>query len=235
VAAWLLAQALFLPIGLYAQVYRYRKVSGPVQRQQTKWVALAMGLSLVVAVAGFMSPLVFLDPSHPFFVWGALIVVPVMLLLPLSIAVAILRHRLFDIDLLISRTVTYTLLTLVLGTVYAATVLVLVQILNQVNANSRLAVAISTLLVVALFQPLRRRVQDRVDRRFNRRRHDAAKNIQAFASQLRQELDLDTVSAKLLTVVDATMQPTRTSLWLRPADPNLSPPDGRDQHRPGPT
>jgi hypothetical protein len=216
VAVWLLAQVLFLPIGLCTGLPVSQGVR-PVQRQQTKWVALAMGLGLVVAIAGVIGPLLFLDPSHPFFIWSLLIFLPSILLLPLSIAVAILRHGLFDIDHLISRTVTYTLLTLMLGTVYAVAVLVLGQVLTPVNPNSTLAVAVSTLVVVALFQPLRRRLQDRVDRRFNRRRHDAAKTIQAFNSRLRQEVDLDTVSAEVLAVVDQTMQPTLIALWLRPA------------------
>jgi hypothetical protein len=117
IAAWTLAQLVFVPAGLYAQVYRYRHVSGPVQRQQTKWVALAMGLALVAALLGFVGPASFVDPSHPFFLWSVFILEPVFLLLPFSIAVAILRHRLFDIDRLISRTVTYAVLTIVLGTV----------------------------------------------------------------------------------------------------------------------
>jgi hypothetical protein len=138
------------------------------------------------------------------------------MLFPVSVAVAILRHRLYDIDRLLSRTLTYGLLIVVLGVVYAGAVILLGQVLNPRGGDSALAVAASTLLVAALFQPLRRRIQDMVDRRFNRRRYDAAKTIEAFATRLREHLDLDTLSAELLGVVDQTMQPTKASLWFRP-------------------
>jgi hypothetical protein len=137
------------------------------------------------------------------------------LLFPASIAIAILRHHLYDIDRLLSRTLTYGLLSVVLGILYAGAVVILGQLLNPQGGDSWLAVAASTLLVAALFQPLRRRIQDLVDRRFNRRRYDAAKTIEAFATRLREQLDLDALSTELLGVVDQTMQPTKASVWLR--------------------
>ena len=139
-------------------------------------------------------------------------------LLPLATGAAILRYRLYDIDRIVSRTVAYGLLTLVLGGGYAAVALVLGQLLGR---DSSLAVAGATLAVAALFQPARRRVQAAVDRRFNRRRHDAARIIEGFGARLRDEIDLDTLTAEVLAVADQTMQPTRSSLWLRPAPRGL--------------
>ena len=142
-----------------------------------------------------------------------------MVLVPVGAAVAILRHRLYDIDRIISRTVAYGLLTALLGLVYVAGVFVLGRLLNPVDGSSTLAVAASTLVVAALFQPARRRVQDAVDRRFNRARYDAARTVETFSARLRDEIDLDTLAAELLAVVDQTMQPTQVSLWLRPLGP----------------
>jgi hypothetical protein len=210
-----LVWSVFAGAGVYAQVYRYRHVSGPVQRQQTKWVALPLGLLLLLVLFGVFIPTLVGAPSAWIF-WALLAEVAVMLLLPASIAVAILRHHLYDIDRLLSRTLTYGLLTIVLGILYAGAVVLLGQALNPQDGDSTLAVAASTLLVAVLFQPLRRRIQAAVDRRFNRRRYDAAKTIEAFSTRLREQLDLDTLSAELLAVVDQTMQPTEASLWLRP-------------------
>jgi hypothetical protein len=206
----------FWGAGIYAQAYRYRHVAGPVQRQQTKWVTLSLGLIFSVLALGFVIPSLFIDTANPWFAWAALATLPVVLLFPASVAVAILRHRLYDIDRLLSRTLTYGVLTVVLGTVYAGAVVLLGQALNPSGGDSTLAVAASTLLVAALFQPLRRRIQDSVDRRFNRRRYDAANTIDDFSNRLREQVDLDTLSAELLGVVDQTMQPTKASLWLRP-------------------
>jgi hypothetical protein len=133
-------------------------------------------------------------------------------LLPLATGAAILRYRLYDLDRIISRTVAYGLLTALLGGSYALVALGLGQLLGH---NSSLVVAAATLAVAALFQPARRRIQRLVDRRFNRGRHDAATTIAAFSTRLRDQVDLDTLSSEMLAVVDQTMQPTQTSLWLR--------------------
>jgi hypothetical protein len=133
--------------------------------------------------------------------------------LPVAIGAAILRYRLYDLDRIISRTLAYGLLTLLLGGAYAGVVLGLGQLLGR---DSSLVVAVATLMVAAAFQPARRRIQQVVDRRFNRRRYDTARTIQAFSARLRQQVDLDTLSAELLAVVDQTMQPTQVALWLRP-------------------
>jgi hypothetical protein len=142
----------------------------------------------------------------------------VIAFLPVAAGIAILRYRLYEIDRLINRTLVYGLLTVLLGAVYAAVVLVLGQVFGGIGAEPpSWVVAAATLTVAALFQPARHRVQQVVDRRFNRRRYDAARTVEGFSSRLREELDLDTLSAELLAVVDQTMQPTTASLWLRPS------------------
>jgi hypothetical protein len=213
-----LVWSVFWAAGLYAQAHRYRHVSGPVQRQQTKWVALTLGLLSLVMLFGIFIPGLFVT-SLAWFFWATLAMLAVLPLFPASVAVAILRHHLYDIDRLISRTLVYVLLTVVLGLGYAVVVLTLGQLFGGVTTNPpSWAVAGATLAVAALFQPARRRIQQAVDRRFNRRRYSAAKTIEAYSARLREEVDLDTLSAELLAVVDQTMQPTAASLWLRPPD-----------------
>jgi asparagine N-glycosylation enzyme membrane subunit Stt3 len=142
--------------------------------------------------------MLFVDTASTWFVWALPALMLVFFLFPASVAVAILRHHLYDIDRLLSRTLTYGALTLVLGIVYAGAVVMLGQVLNFRGGDSSLAVAASTLLVAGLFQPLRRRIQDSVDRRFNRRRYDTAQMIAIFSARLRDEVDLDTLRAELL-------------------------------------
>jgi len=140
--------------------------------------------------------------------------------LPVAAGIAILRYRLYDIDRLINRTLVYGLLTVLLAGVYAGAVLVLGQLFGGLRAEPpSWVVAGAILAVAALFQPARRRIQAVVDRRFNRRKYNAAQTIQAFSTRLRDQVDLDTLSRELLAVVDQTMQPTRVSFWLRPPPP----------------
>jgi hypothetical protein len=135
-----------------------------------------------------------------------------------AVGIAVVRYRLYEIDRLINRTLVYGLLTALLAGVYAGTVLVLGQVFGGVTRDPpSWVVAAATLAVAALFQPARRRIQAAVDRRFNRRKYNAAKTVEAFSVRLRDEVDLDTLSAELLAVVDQTMQPTTASLWLRPS------------------
>jgi hypothetical protein len=187
-------------------VVRFRRATG-VERQQLRWVAFAAALTAVAVLV-----LVALIPTAEPVVLGWATVVCVTLL-PLATGVAILRYRLYDLDRLVSRTLAYGLLTVLLGGGYALVVLGLGQLLGR---DSSLVVAAATLAVAAAFHPARRRVQAAVDRRFDRRRYDAARTIAAFSARLRQQLDLDTLGGELLTVADQTMQPTRLSLWLRP-------------------
>jgi hypothetical protein len=130
----------------------------------------------------------------------------------------VVRYRLYEIDRIINRTLVYGLLTALLGAVYGGVILILGQLFGGISAKPpSWAVAGATLAAAALFQPTRRRIQQAVDRRFNRRRYDAAKTIEAFSARLRDQIDLDTLSAELLAVVDQTMEPTRVWLWLRPS------------------
>jgi hypothetical protein len=136
--------------------------------------------------------------------------------IPVAVGLAILRYRLYDIDRVINRTLVYALLTAVLGLGYAGVVLALGQVFGGVGGNPpSWAVAGATLAMAALFQPLRQRIQHDVDRRFNRRRYDTARTIEAFSARLRNQVDLDTLTDELLAVIDQTMQPTQASVWLR--------------------
>jgi hypothetical protein len=189
-------------------VMRFRRARG-VERQQLRWLAWGAALAAAALLAA-MAALVF-ESSGSNLLNIALGVCAV--LLPLATGAAILRYRLYDLDRIVSRTLAYGLLTLLLGSAYAAVVLGLGQLLPQ---DSSLVVAGATLAVAAAFQPARRRVQDLVDRRFNRHRYDAAVTIQSFSARLRQQVDLDALTAELLAVVDQTMQPTQATLWLRP-------------------
>ncbi len=194
-------------VGAASLVVRFRHARA-VERQQLRWVALAaapLALMVPIVVAGLaMGSPGLLDELL------AVCVAP----MPLAIAAAILRYRLYDLDRIISRTLAYGLLTLLLGGGYAGVVLGLGQLLGR---DSPLVAAGATLAVAALFQPARRRIQRAVDRRFNRRRHDAAQTIQTFSARLRQQIDLESLTGELLAVVEATMQPTNASLWLRPS------------------
>jgi hypothetical protein len=216
-AANVLAQAVAIGVilgGGASLVVRYRRARG-VERLQLRWVTLAAVLTGVAMVVYA----VLLGLGSRLADW---ISAGATIFLPLATGAAILRYRLYDLDRIVSRTVAYTLLTLLLGAGYAVVVLGLGRLLPQ---GSSLVVAAATLAVAAAFQPARRHVQAVVDRRFNRRRHDAATTIEGFGTRLRDQVDLDTLTADLLAVVDQTMQPTQTSLWLRtPREPPRTPP-----------
>jgi hypothetical protein len=190
-------------------VGRFRHARG-VERLQLRWVALAAVLVGLGAVGVLFSLAVGGSAAGTLFglAVGCCLVVP-----PVATGAAVLRYRLYDLDRIVSRTLAYGLLTLLLGGGYALVVLGLGQLLGR---DSPLVVAAATLAVAALFQPARRRIQQAVDRRFNRRRHNTAERIAAFGDRLRQQVDLDTLTVELLAVVDETMQPTRAELWLRP-------------------
>ena len=191
-------------------VVRFRRARG-VERQQLKWLAYAGALAVLGFPLLVAAEVVIRAPELVADVATAVLILPI----PVAVSVAVLRYRLYDIDRLINRTLVYGLLTALLGAVYAGVVLGLWQRFGGLErpAPSWL-VATATLTVAALFQPARRRIQQAVDRRFDRRKYDAAKTIEAFSTRLREQIDLDTLSAELLTVVDHNMQPTTASLWL---------------------
>jgi hypothetical protein len=202
----LVVTALAVAVAAGSLVVRFRRAQG-VERQQLRWVASAAGLAVpgaAVALGGLAVG------ATAVVTWA---ISACFAVLPLAIGAAILRYRLYDLDHILSRTLAYGLLTLLLGGGYALVVLGLGQLLGR---ESPLVVAAATLAVAALCQPARHRVQAVVDRRFNRRRHDTTRIIEGFGTRLRDQVDLDTLTADLLAVVDQTMQPTQASLWLRP-------------------
>ena len=198
--------------GVAAVVVRFRRARGD-ERQQLKWFAFAGSLFCGAFLAG---PVIWSIPALGS-LWQVIFLLAVGSL-PVATGIAILRYRLYDIDLLINRTLVYGLLTGTLGGGYFGGVVLLQLLFSPLTGGSGLAVAATTLLVAALFRPARSRIQDAVDRRFNRRKYDAAKTIEAFSARLRQQTDLDTLTEELLAVVRETMQPARVSLWLRPAE-----------------
>jgi hypothetical protein len=208
---WLVT-ALGLPVAAGSLVLRFRRARG-VERQQLRWLVLAAALAasvLAVTVLALSVGLLGATGDEVLLGWVSAVVLGLM---PLATGAAILRYRLYDLDRIISRTVAYGLLTLLLGGGYVLVVLALGQLLGR---DSSLVVAAATLAVAAVFQPARRRIQGAVDRRFNRHRYDAARTIQGFSTRLREQVDLDALTSELLVVADQTMQPTRLSIWLRP-------------------
>ncbi len=201
------------------QMYRYRYVSSPKQRQQTKWVVFGVAIASL-EIAGIALLEVFSPLVHSGFGYQLLNGVgytSALLLGSLSFAIAILRSRLYDIDIIINRTLVYGTLTGTLALVYVGLVIGLQALLRGIiSQDNSVAIVISTLAIAALFQPLRHRLQRVIDRRFYRSKYDAARILAAFSSTLRQEVDLDQLREDLVAVVEETMQPTFVSLWLRP-------------------
>jgi hypothetical protein len=218
-AVWLGA----LGTAIYSQVYRYGRTASSAQRQQIKWVVF--GIS--AALAGFLGISLMLgvfapEPTSPgallaYLIGNTFLSYLAILLIPISIGVAVLRYHLFDIDLIINRTLVYVTLTVVLAVFYEGMIVVLQHFFHVLTGQeSQVAVVASTLTIAAMFEPLRRRIQGLVDRRFYRRKYDAARTLEAFSAKLRNETDLDALNGELVSVVRETMQPAHVSLWLRP-------------------
>jgi hypothetical protein len=222
-ADFLIPLFAFLVFSLFAQVYRYRQVSTPLQRQQTKWVMFAVIVallgSIILVLAGD-----FLHIGQFFGAWGLLTINTALYLLsvliPISIGVSIARFRLWDLDALINKALVYGLLSATLAVIFAGVILGLETIAGAFIASSSLgpiALVISTLLVAALFQPLRARLQSVIDQRFYRHKYDATRTLQAFGATLRGEVELADLSESLVAAVQETMQPASITLWLRSA------------------
>jgi hypothetical protein len=220
---FLLVQLVVFGSLVFSQVYRYRRVSTPVERQQTKWIVFGAAVGLL----GFLLLGVLLPTLLQVFIpLQSLSLLPlnilitsiylVLLPIPLSFAIAILRYRLWDVDVLINKTLVYGTLTATLALLYIGLVFALQSLLRGlINQDSTIAIVASTLVIAALFQPLRHRLQKVIDRRFYRRKYDATKTLTAFSVTLRNEVDLSQLSEQLVAVVHETLQPTHVSLWLR--------------------
>jgi hypothetical protein len=206
---------------VWSQVYRYRRVSSPVQRQQTRWVVFGTSLGIAgtfptrlpvdISLVDGSTPLTLLLLEAGFSLS--------FLLLPLSIGVAVLRSRLFDVDVLINRTLVYAILSATLVAVYFGGIVLLQRVFAGLTGQEKLpqfAIVASTLAIAALFDPLRRLIQSFIDRRFYRQKYDARKTLESFSAKLRNETDLDALSDDLVVAVRETVQPAHVTLWLRP-------------------
>jgi hypothetical protein len=204
------------------QLYRYRRVSSPIERQQTKWVVFGIAVLATIYVSGSVLNLIFPVLTAPSSLYPpAYLVVQTCLplFIPLSFGFAMLRYRLWDIDIIINRTLVYGTLTASLALIYLGLVIGLQYLLRGIiNQTNDVAIVISTLVIAALFQPLRHGLQKVIDRRFYRRKYDTARTLAAFSAVLRNEVDLDRLREQLVTVVDETIQPAHVSLWLRPSE-----------------
>jgi hypothetical protein len=215
---------------ILSQIYRYRRVSAPSERQQTKWVVygLAIGFTpLLVYLLVFLSNPEFRQPgalAMAFFLIGNVLWTFSLVSLYLSVTLAILHSHLWDIDVIVRKTLIYGALTATLALVFFGGVVLLQQVIGRISGtqNSPLAIVISTLLIAALFTPLRRRIQNDIDRRFFRRKYNAQKTLESFAASVRDDVELEDLTGRLLGVVEETLQPENVSLWLKPA-PGRSP------------
>jgi hypothetical protein len=211
--------------GVAAQIYRYRRVSNPVEQQQTRWVLFGLGAIPVfllsaftyMAITGVVVIGTAADPDLPRRLVFLIIAALAFQVVFLSIGMAILRSKLFDIDVIIRKTLIYSALTVLLALVYFGSVVLLQRLFGSLTgaAQSPLAVVVSTLVIAALFTPLRRRIQQDIDRRFYRRKYDARQVLVRFAQTARDETDLDALTTELAHVVQETMQPKHVSVWLR--------------------
>jgi hypothetical protein len=208
------------PLIVGSLIYRYRRVSTPLEQQQIKWVVFGITLAMV-AFMGWFIPQIFLFSSlspygSVYDLFGHPLLVISELSIPLCIGFAVLRYHLWDIDVIINKALVYGTLTTILALVYIGLILALQYLLRElINQNSSVSIVISTLVIAAMFQPLRRRIQEIIDRRFYRRKYDAARIVAAFSTTLRNEVDLNQLREHLITVVQETMQPAHVSLWLR--------------------
>ena len=204
-----------LVVSVVSVCLRFRRAGG-IERQQIKWLAYAAALLGVVAIVAMLGEVLLGDSRWWFFLMAVLSLFGV----PISIGAAVLRYRLYDIDVIINRTLVYGALTATLVATYFGGIVLLQRVFVVLTGEkSTLAVVASTLVIAALFNPLRRRIQSFIDRRLYRRKYDARKTLEAFSAKLRNETDLEALNNELVGVVRETMQPAHVSLWLRPDNP----------------
>jgi hypothetical protein len=211
---------MMMLIGIGSQIHRYRHISTAIEKQQTKWVLLGF-VSLMLSILGWV---VFVLPAPSataqsqllFNTVGITVIYFLVYFFPISLAIAIVRHRLWDIDLVIRRTVQYSVVSVLLaGTYFGSITLIQRSITAVTDTQSPIAIVLSTLLIAALFNPLRYRVQTIVDRRFYRQKYDAQQILAQFAQTARDEVELETLRIELVNVVQKTMQPAQITFWLR--------------------
>lgn len=215
---WLGALVSLTLLSLSALFVRYRGAEA-VERQQIKWLLYAFALF----AAFYVSTALMSDENRAGFM--GLLFAPTMLAIPVSIAIAVLRYRLYDIDLIIRRTLVYSALTASLGLVYFGGVALLQDVFQALTGEgqSPVVTVITTLAIAGLFTPLRKRIQSDIDRRFYRKKYDAEKTLEAFAASLRNEVDLESLSGQLVNAAQESMQPERVTLWIKPVS------DGRQR------
>jgi hypothetical protein len=215
VAAGIAATGLIALLSVLSVVLRYRRARG-IERQQMKWFAFAGAIAVTGLLGLFVGHAVFelLAPGSVLPGWVEPAIASTLVSLPVAAGIAILRYRLFEIDRVIRRTVSYAVLTVLLVAAYAGLVIVLQPLLGPFTSGSDLAVAASTLAVAALFGPLRRRIQRGVDRRFDRAHYDAGRIVEVFAQRLRDEVDVDALASDLAGVARTTVRPRTASVWL---------------------
>jgi hypothetical protein len=232
IALTFIVWALWFVVGAAAQYYRYTWVSTWVERQQTKWVVfgfLGMLLGIFLAVLYHVAALTGLVSGSTAIVLRFVTVIllcATALLVPLSVGIALLRHRLFDVDVLINRTLVYGSLTVLLALVYIATVVLLGVLFSSIShestQGSEVAITLSTLFIATLFQPLRGRVQRGINQRFYRSSYDAAQTIEAFAAKLTNLVEIEHLTDGVLSVVEETMRPTFATIWLLDSPPQTA-------------
>ena len=215
--------SLFI-LGLVAQAHRYRAVSGPSERQQTKWVMAPLGATVAVFVVVLAAPLI-LPTTTVFLGWALLFVIPLGISIPVGVGNAVLRHRLYSIDHVVSRTVSYAVVLALLATLYAAAVVGLGTAVSTVTGeeSSDLVIAASVLLVAGAFQPVRRRVLVGVDRRFNRSGHSRRVAIEEFSERLHDQMILEEIQAGLVRILDHAFHPEHISVWVADGDSDGQP------------
>lgn len=208
----------FLLLGPYTQIYKYRNLSTTVERLQTKWIVLGFAFFAAAVLIGFSLQSLYPENIVAELIYYRLVFDFAGLMIPLSIGISILRYRLWDIDVVIRKTLQYSIVTGLLVLTYFGIVVMLQRILSPLTGSgySPLIIVITTLAIAALFNPLRHRVQNDIDRRFFRKKYDAGQVLEQFAQSARDEVSLEVLTAELSTIIQDVIQPEKVTIWLRP-------------------